>query len=146
VDHFGVMSLTLFTCQPDSEVTQCVYPGCKNQFGLFERRHHCRKCGDIFCATHCSNYFRLDQSINFNPHGELVRGCDTCAKQHQRWWSIIRRASLAAAKPDESINPPAELAPAISDNERSSSRRANIMTNLPPQDMEGISELGRDGT
>ncbi|KAI9284604.1 hypothetical protein BC943DRAFT_325200 [Umbelopsis sp. AD052] len=130
--------------KPDSEASQCAYPGCKNQFGLFERRHHCRKCGDIFCAVHCSNYFRLDQSINFNPHGELVRGCDTCAKQHQRWWSIIRRASLAAAKPEENSNPPAELAPAISEHERSSSRRANIMTNLPPQDMEGISELGRD--
>ncbi|KAI8579825.1 hypothetical protein K450DRAFT_240528 [Umbelopsis ramanniana AG] len=129
--------------KPDSEASQCAYPGCKNQFGLFERRHHCRKCGDIFCAMHCSNYFRLDQSINFNPHGDLVRGCDICAKQHQRWWSIIRRASLAA-KPEESINPPAELAPAVSDHERSSSRRANIMTNLPPQDMEGISELGRD--
>ncbi|KAH8549419.1 hypothetical protein BGW37DRAFT_503078 [Umbelopsis sp. PMI_123] len=126
--------------KPDSEASQCAYPGCTNQFGLFERRHHCRKCGDIFCATHCSNYFRLDQSINFNPHGELVRGCDTCARQHQRWWAIIRRASLPS-NPEDSAAPPAEFAP---DKDRPLSRRANIMTNLPPQDMEGISELSRD--
>src|ERR1700731_1367668 len=80
-------------------------------FSLFERRHHCRKCGDIFCATHCSNYFRLDQSINFNPHGDLVRGCDTCARQQQRWLAIMRRASLVPAegKQEENASEVAEV-------------------------------------
>ena len=37
---------------PDSTVPSCA--SCHNQFWLFLRRHHCRICGDVFCAA-CSN-------------------------------------------------------------------------------------------
>ncbi|KAF2755341.1 FYVE-domain-containing protein [Pseudovirgaria hyperparasitica] len=37
--------------QPDHEVSKC--PICGNFFGLFYRRHHCRKCGRVVCAN-CS--------------------------------------------------------------------------------------------
>lgn len=37
--------------QPDSEVTHC--PICKSQFTFWFRKHHCRKCGRVVCAT-CS--------------------------------------------------------------------------------------------
>jgi hypothetical protein len=37
--------------QPDSEVSQC--PICNTQFGFFYRKHHCRKCGRVVCAS-CS--------------------------------------------------------------------------------------------
>lgn len=37
--------------QPDSEVSQC--PICSTPFGLWYRRHHCRKCGRVVCAN-CS--------------------------------------------------------------------------------------------
>ncbi|CAM0137186.1 hypothetical protein VKS41_008767 [Umbelopsis sp. WA50703] len=131
--------------KPDSEASHCAYPGCTTRFSIFERRHHCRKCGDIFCAAHCSNYFRLDQSINFNPHGDLVRGCDTCAKQQQKWLSIMRRASLTATanKAQDGAIEPTDQQPKPN-TEGDPSHRPRIMTNLPPQDMEGISELGRD--
>ncbi|CAO3684681.1 unnamed protein product [Umbelopsis vinacea] len=85
------------------------------------------------------------KSANFNPHGDLVRGCDTCARQQQKWLAIMRRASLVAAagsKQEESTNEVVE--PPNSSPEIERPKRANIMTNLPPQDMEGISELGRE--
>ena len=37
--------------QPDSEVAYC--PICGNEFSLFYRKHHCRKCGRVVCAS-CS--------------------------------------------------------------------------------------------
>ncbi|CAK7232760.1 hypothetical protein SBRCBS47491_008379 [Sporothrix bragantina] len=37
--------------QPDSEVTYC--PICFQQFSIFVRKHHCRKCGRVVCNS-CS--------------------------------------------------------------------------------------------
>jgi len=57
----------------------------------------------------------------------------------------MRRASLVPAegKQEENASEVAEV-PTSSPEAESRPKRANIMTNLPPQDMEGISELGRD--
>eukprot|EP00038_Savillea_parva_P001494 m.104335 g.104335 ORF g.104335 m.104335 type:complete len:1732 (-) comp10523_c0_seq1:284-5479(-) len=57
----------------DSERRACAV--CRSPFGLFNRRHHCRMCGDIFCAS-CSNN-------RWMPHN--VRVCDAC---HRRINSI----------------------------------------------------------
>ncbi|KIO33556.1 hypothetical protein M407DRAFT_185926 [Tulasnella calospora MUT 4182] len=37
----------------DSDSDECDSLGCATRFTLFERKHHCRKCGGIFCQT-CS--------------------------------------------------------------------------------------------
>ncbi|KAI8336341.1 hypothetical protein BC941DRAFT_514515 [Chlamydoabsidia padenii] len=74
----------------DSEVEHCEYIGCATSFGFFERRHHCRKCGDIFCSQHCSSYFRLDQDCQFHPNGILSRGCDTCTAEYSTWTKSLK--------------------------------------------------------
>ncbi|BGP50292.1 hypothetical protein JCM10450v2_006208 [Rhodotorula kratochvilovae] len=38
----------------DEDVEQCADPDCSQRFDLLNRRHHCRTCGDIFCASHSS--------------------------------------------------------------------------------------------
>ena len=38
---------------PDGERLNCSL--CDMEFGLWTRRHHCRKCGDVFCAA-CTAY------------------------------------------------------------------------------------------
>ncbi|KAK4504247.1 hypothetical protein PRZ48_005163 [Zasmidium cellare] len=84
--------------QPDHEASEC--PVCHNEFSIFYRRHHCRKCGRVVCAT-CSphritiprqyivqppNPFYEDEGnpsspVDINPAlggGEVVRVCNPC--------------------------------------------------------------------
>lgn len=113
--------------------------GCSTSFGLFDRRHHCRKCGDIFCSHHCSNYFRLDQFAQFHPRGVLSRGCDNCASDYIQWQEELRQMSKGT--------PPPRRRSSVVDNTKSAAlkkRHAGIMTQQP-QAMEGVTELGRDG-
>lgn len=56
-----------------SSVKQC--PGCGCDFGLFTRRHHCRACGGVFCAS-CSN--RKAKNVRGYKPTEEVRVCNTC--------------------------------------------------------------------
>jgi len=57
--------------RPDYEVSECTF--CKSAFGVFLRRHHCRHCGEIFCADCSAKQAPLSKK---NP--ELVRVCNTC--------------------------------------------------------------------
>eukprot|EP01061_Rhynchopus_euleeides_P020736 TRINITY_DN3368_c0_g1_i2.p1 TRINITY_DN3368_c0_g1~~TRINITY_DN3368_c0_g1_i2.p1 ORF type:complete len:473 (+),score=55.76 TRINITY_DN3368_c0_g1_i2:340-1758(+) len=55
----------------DDSVTTC--RGCSALFTLTNRRHHCRKCGDIFCKS-CSKH----QSSIPGLYVSKVRVCNTC--------------------------------------------------------------------
>lgn len=51
---------------------------CDNQFTLFNRKHHCRNCGGVFCNDHSSHFIPLlELGITEN-----VRVCDDCYKLH----------------------------------------------------------------
>uniref|UniRef100_A0A0V0G813 Putative pleckstrin similarity domain-containing family f member 2 n=1 Tax=Triatoma dimidiata TaxID=72491 RepID=A0A0V0G813_TRIDM len=57
---------------PDSEANVCMH--CKrNQFTVLNRRHHCRKCGDVVCGP-CSNKKFLLPSQSSKP----LRVCLNC--------------------------------------------------------------------
>ncbi|KAH8336655.1 hypothetical protein KR074_004118 [Drosophila pseudoananassae] len=57
---------------PDHAVSRC--SSCQTEFWLGRRRHHCRSCGEIFCAD-CSEYWApLPYEKLFNP----VRLCGSC--------------------------------------------------------------------
>lgn len=53
----------------DKSVSKCQYNGCRTKFGL-HRRHHCRRCGGVFCTKHCSN------KVIWSDHKLVV--CDGC--------------------------------------------------------------------
>ncbi|GAA5889310.1 hypothetical protein JCM6882_000702 [Rhodosporidiobolus microsporus] len=61
--------------KPDEAVEHCADPDCKQRFDLLNRRHHCRTCGDIFCASHSSRSTLLwpssedDSATPFTPRG-----------------------------------------------------------------------------
>ncbi|CBH12496.1 hypothetical protein, conserved [Trypanosoma brucei gambiense DAL972] len=39
---------------PDTQVSTCMAHGCNVAFSMFNRRHHCRVCGRVFCSACCS--------------------------------------------------------------------------------------------
>ncbi|KAF9428059.1 hypothetical protein BGZ76_002075, partial [Entomortierella beljakovae] len=75
--------------KPDSSTNVCTWPGCRLEFNLFDRRHHCRKCGDIFCSTHCSKEVPLDNTLEFNiSKGTKGRACIGCYEAYEQWQGI----------------------------------------------------------
>lgn len=71
---FGIPSQTHW--KPDNTRTSC--KDCGEGFTLFVRRHHCRKCGDIFCDKDSSYNIRVDQSCQFHLLGQKVKACHDC--------------------------------------------------------------------
>ncbi|TQV92403.1 hypothetical protein V2A60_007096 [Cordyceps javanica] len=67
--------------KPDTESSICDDPLCKRSFTYFNRRHHCRKCGNIFCDSHSALVLPLDQDANFNPRAVPSRTCNHCFEQ-----------------------------------------------------------------
>jgi len=57
----------------DTEVEQCT--NCPVKFSFINRRHHCRRCGNIFCSKCCSSKVLLHRMAFVDP----VRHCHTCA-------------------------------------------------------------------
>ena len=69
---------------PDGDVFRCpvrAAPKCQarggQEFWLFDRRHHCRSCGNVTCGK-CS---RSRVSLPFEAPGSLHRVCDACMRR-----------------------------------------------------------------
>lgn len=56
---------------PDQQVSTCVI--CSDKFSMFNRRHHCRRCGRVVCGT-CSQHSHVVSGYGKNT----VRVCDNC--------------------------------------------------------------------
>ncbi|CAD5221263.1 unnamed protein product [Bursaphelenchus okinawaensis] len=53
---------------------------CRSEFGVFNRKHHCRNCGQIFCGK-CSNREMVLPQFGIEKN---VRVCEACfTKKHQ---------------------------------------------------------------
>ncbi|KAI8883122.1 hypothetical protein K501DRAFT_250157 [Backusella circina FSU 941] len=74
---------------PDNQTKQCQYQyrtvnsrkrgrQCQTQFTLFQRRHHCRRCGYIICQQHSSNKLPLFSSQSKYSGAIWSRVCDNC--------------------------------------------------------------------
>ncbi|XP_064991019.1 protein FREE1-like isoform X2 [Musa acuminata AAA Group] len=75
---------------PDEAVSKCT--SCGSDFGAFNRRHHCRNCGDIFCDKCTKGRIALTAEEN----AQQVRVCDRCMVEvSQR----LRNAKEAVSKP-----------------------------------------------
>ncbi|URD93737.1 Phosphatidylinositol-4-phosphate 5-Kinase [Musa troglodytarum] len=65
---------------PDDSCMVCYE--CDSQFTIFNRRHHCRKCGRVFCAKCTSNFVPANSYVTENfREEELIRVCTFCFKQ-----------------------------------------------------------------
>lgn len=54
--------------QPDAEVTLC--PICNTQFSFFVRKHHCRKCGRVVCASCSPHRITIPYQYIVRPPGD----------------------------------------------------------------------------
>ncbi|GAB6018527.1 Zinc finger FYVE domain-containing protein 21 [Chamberlinius hualienensis] len=65
-------------CEPpwiaDNECSQCM--NCHVRFDFIKRRHHCRRCGKIFCSSCCEEKVSLPRMCFVDP----VRLCSPCAE------------------------------------------------------------------
>ncbi|CAO3633340.1 unnamed protein product [Mucor fragilis] len=70
---------------PDHETNQCQFQQtrrhlqCSTRFSLFQRKHHCRRCGSIVCQRHSANRLPLfNTSKIHSTTGKWSRVCDDC--------------------------------------------------------------------
>ncbi|THV08681.1 FYVE-domain-containing protein [Dendrothele bispora CBS 962.96] len=68
--------------EKDEDVTQC--RDCQRRFNLITRRHHCRRCGRIFCDRCSSHRALLDPSDIVHGPGYLPNGNTTGSSSSQR--------------------------------------------------------------
>ncbi|XP_076883986.1 1-phosphatidylinositol-3-phosphate 5-kinase FAB1B-like [Bidens hawaiensis] len=66
---------------PDQSCRVCY--DCDLQFTLFNRRHHCRLCGRVFCAKCTQNWIPARPSNDdiIDEETEKIRACNYCFKQ-----------------------------------------------------------------
>ena len=76
----------------DPDESQHACTSCKDVFSVFRRRHHCRKCGGLFCST-CSN--RVLTNVRGYKHP--VRSCEECFSKEQ--WKSRKAGSTEFTEP-----------------------------------------------
>ncbi|KAI9750916.1 MAG: hypothetical protein M1815_001527 [Lichina confinis] len=81
--------------KPDSSAQSCDAAICNKPFSLFGRRHHCRRCGNVFCGVHSPFLVPLDQDAQFHPDGVLSRACEYCWSDY-KGWDAVRLGRLDA--------------------------------------------------
>ncbi|KAJ8917303.1 hypothetical protein NQ315_002321 [Exocentrus adspersus] len=99
----AIEEASLADCQtlwvPDHAVSRCT--GCGTEFWLGRRRHHCRKCGKIFCADCSENSTPLPSEQLYNP----VRVCTGCFSQLRRDCSEIPNQCKHTSSQTTNTNP-----------------------------------------
>eukprot|EP01047_Picozoa_sp_COSAG01_P041959 COSAG01_NODE_3637_length_5841_cov_105.166493_3_plen_422_part_00 len=85
---------------PDSDSAACQH--CGAEFGAFLWRHHCRFCGDVFCAGCSSRTFALVREGAPPDTAEQLRVCDACHPKLLAGREEVRQRQLAAARARES--------------------------------------------
>lgn len=95
--------------KPDSSAVACSSSSCDTVFSLWSRRHHCRRCGDIYCGSHTAHSVPLDHYARFHPQGSMERACDKCHDDYEIWWS--NRKSRASSRTASGATTPVGGAP-----------------------------------
>ncbi|TYH12877.1 hypothetical protein ES288_A06G100900v1 [Gossypium darwinii] len=87
---------------PDQSCRVCYE--CDSQFTVFNRRHHCRLCGRVFCAKCTANSVPApsDEPRAGREDLERIRVCNYCFKQ---WEQGIRTAENGTKVPSPGLSP-----------------------------------------
>lgn len=86
------------TWVPDNAAEVCMNPQCSAVFDFFNRRHHCRFCGRVFCHD-CSKYYVLMPEA-FGVK-EPQRTCRPCSERLQPLQPMLRDSNTNALRTNE---------------------------------------------
>ncbi|XP_062869744.1 zinc finger FYVE domain-containing protein 16 isoform X2 [Trichomycterus rosablanca] len=121
---------------PDSEAPNCMK--CGQKFTFTKRRHHCRACGKVYCASCCNRKCRLKYL------DKEARVCVVCYETIQRALALERMMSPTGSSPNPNI--PSEYCSTIPPMQQA--RAAGTLNSPPPTVMVPVSVLkhpGNDG-
>mmetsp|Transcript_40489 Transcript_40489/g.127496 ORF Transcript_40489/g.127496 Transcript_40489/m.127496 type:complete len:830 (-) Transcript_40489:325-2814(-) len=76
--------------EPDYARTTCAAAECEETLQMF-RRHHCRRCGKLFCAKCVGGGLirRLDVNADYSPRGVFCSVCFECFVEKNGWFSPV---------------------------------------------------------
>ncbi|XP_076600964.1 zinc finger FYVE domain-containing protein 9 isoform X2 [Chaetodon auriga] len=119
---------------PDSQAPVCMK--CDVKFTFTKRRHHCRACGKVFCATCCSLKCRLVYMDR-----KEARVCVTChsALTSAQSWETPATASNQSPNP----NNPAEYCSTIPPLQQA--QASGVLSSPPPTVMVPVGVLKQPG-
>ena len=69
--------------------------GCTVKFTIYERRHHCRACGKVFCSS-CSQYQSMIPKMKIH---QKVRVCKPCLDELAKANATTATATASASSP-----------------------------------------------
>ncbi|KAM5547100.1 1-phosphatidylinositol-3-phosphate 5-kinase FAB1A [Rosa sericea] len=98
---------------PDHSCRVCY--DCDSQFTVFNRRHHCRLCGRVFCARCTANSIPApsDEPRIGREDGERIRVCNFCFKQ---WEQGIATVDNGPPEPSPGLSPSPSTTSLVSTN------------------------------
>ncbi|XP_022088119.1 vacuolar segregation protein PEP7-like [Acanthaster planci] len=74
----GATRITKLHWINSSQRSKCHNSSCKLKFTLTHRKHHCRKCGEVFCAKCLQFQRKLSPTAEYDPNGKLYMVCSDC--------------------------------------------------------------------
>ncbi|CAO2840340.1 unnamed protein product [Amaranthus hypochondriacus] len=91
--HFKSDNVSRHFWMPDHSCRVCY--NCDAQFTVFNRRHHCRVCGRIFCGKCTENSVpaHTPVSSDFLGEQEKVRACNYCFRQWEQASTCVDHGS-----------------------------------------------------
>jgi len=90
--------------KPDSEARICDSPRCVREFSFYNRRHHCRRCGNVFCGQHSYRFLPLNQNGRVHPQGISSRVCISCYGDYKRIRAARRTESISSSSTSSTIS------------------------------------------
>ncbi|MFD2645223.1 FYVE zinc finger domain-containing protein [Pseudomonas japonica] len=69
--------------EPDENASKCKHPGCTVRFSTTNRIHHCRACGQTYCATHSDFQEPVRYPLLEKGQVSEERVCDGCNALYQ---------------------------------------------------------------
>ncbi|BAF12222.2 Os03g0399500 [Oryza sativa Japonica Group] len=83
---------------PDHSCRVCY--DCDTQFTIFNRRHHCRRCGRIFCGKCTTNSIPASSGPDRNiDEGDKIRVCNFCFKQWEQERAAANKQMMPLLSP-----------------------------------------------